>query len=434
MYNYLRVAYYLESLLRHTRWSQGQLEDYQNRRLREVVGYAYENVEFYHQKLRQFGVKPADVRTIDDLKKLPMVERDELQKNSERLVSKRFSLASLRVSSTSGSSGRPLFTYLTKAEDEFRKAKLLRPHVICGQKPWDKWVLIEPLQNIRGAGRLQRLVRFYTPVYVSIFDAPSRQVSMIEKLRPDVLDGLSNSLFLVAQEIEERGLVTIRPRFVMGGAEQLVASDRKIIERSLDAPFYDQYASEEVQMIAWQCTEKDEYHIDADSLVVEFVDEAGEEVAPGEKGELVCTSLFNRAMPFLRYRLGDLAVRSEKTDCACGRSFPLLKTIEGRKDSFVILPNGRKVPPLAFGYAMEFYRFYHDVYQYRIIQKKSNVLMFEVRKKNGAASEAEMRMELIVHMRRMLGINESEVVVDVEFVDSIPLDKSGKLRKVISEM
>jgi acyl-coenzyme A synthetase/AMP-(fatty) acid ligase len=60
--------------------------------------------------------------------------------------------------------------------------------------------------------------------------------------------------------------------------------------------------------------------------------------------------------------------------------------------------------------------------------------MFEVRKKNGAASEAEMRMELIAHMRRMLGINESEVVVDVEFVDSIPLDKSGKLRKVISDI
>ena len=137
-------------------------------------------------------------------------------------------------------------------------------------------------------------------------------------------------------------------------------------------------------------------------------------------------------MPFLRYKLGDLAVRSEKTSCRCGRSFPLLKTIEGRKDSLVTLPSGRKIPPLAFGYAMEFYKFYRNVYQYRVIQKRQNVLRFEVKKKNRPVNEEEMRVELIAHMRRMLGMDESEVVIDVEFVDSIPLDKSGKLRKVLS--
>jgi phenylacetate-CoA ligase len=269
---------------------------------------------------------------------------------------------------------------------------------------------------------------------VSIFDSPSKQVSRIEELQPDVLDGLSNSILLVAREVEEKGFETIRPKFTMGGAEQIGASDRKVIEKSFDAPFYDQYASEELQMIAWQCPEGDEYHVDADSLVVEFVDEDGEEIGPGESGELVCTSLFNYAMPFLRYKLGDLAVRSEKTICECGRSFPLLKTIEGRKDSLVTLPSGRKIPPLAFGYAMEFYKFYHNVYQYRVIQKRRNVLRFEVKKKNGAVGEEEMRTELIAHLRRVLRIDESEVTINVEFVDGILLDKSGKLRKVLSEI
>jgi hypothetical protein len=108
--------------------------------------------------------------------------------------------------------------------------------------------------------------------------------------------------------------------------------------------------------------------------------------------------------------------------------------IAGRKDSLVTLPGGRKVPPLAFGYAMEFYKFYRNVYQYRIVQKRRNVLRFEVKKKNGAVSEGEMRAELIAHLRRTLEIDESGVTIDVEFVDSIPLDKSGKLRKVISEI
>ena len=433
-YNYPRVAYYLGRLLRHTHWSQKQLQDYQDKHTRQVVRYAYENVGFYHDKMRQIRVKPDDVRAVADLKKLPLVARDELQKCGEGLVSREFRVSNLRAASTSGSSGKPLLTYLTRSEDEFRKAKLLRPHVICGQRPWDKWVLIEPLQNIKNVGQLQRLIRFYSPVYVSIFDPPSKQVSRIEELQPDVLDGLSNSILLVAREVEENGLETIRPRFIMGGAEQIDASDHKVIERSFDAPFYDQYASEELQMIAWQCPEEDEYHVDADSLVVEFVDEDGEEIGPGESGELVCTSLFNYAMPFLRYKLGDLAVRSEKTSCKCGRSFPLLKTIEGRKDSLVTLPSGRKIPPLAFGYAMEFYKFYRNVYQYRVIQKRQNVLRFEVKKKNRPVNEEEMRVELIAHIRRMLGMDESEVVIDVEFVDSIPLDKSGKLKKVLSEI
>lgn len=432
-YNYPRIAYYLECLLRHTHWTQRQLEDHQNKRLREVVRYAYENVEFYHEKLHQAGIKPEDVMTVNDLKKLPMVQRDELQKNSERLVSRQFSKSQLRAASTSGSSGKPLLTYLTKAEDDFRKAKLLRPHVICGQKPWDKWVLIEAVQNVGHVGQLQRLFNFYTPVFVSIFENPAKQASLIEELRPDVLDGHSNSLFLVAQEVE-KDLTGIKPRFIMGGADQIDASHRKLIEKIFDAPFYDQYASEELQMIAWQCPEKDEYHIDADSLIVQFVNEEGDDVEAGERGELVCTSLFNYAMPFLRYRLGDLAVRSEESVCRCGRSFPLLKTIEGRTDSLVTLPSGRKVPPLAFGYAMEFYKFYRNVYQYRIIQKAKNLLKFEVKNKNKTVNEDEMRTELIAHMRRMLGINEADVTIDVEFVDNIPLDKSGKLRKVISEI
>jgi phenylacetate-CoA ligase len=167
-YNYPRVAYYLECLLRHTHWNQWQVEDYQNKKLRAIVKYAYENVKFYHEKLDHTGLKPDDIKTVSDLKKLPMVKRDELQNSSEQLISKQFRIDRLKSVSTSGSSGKPLMTYLTKTEDEFRKAKLLRPHVVCGQKPWDKWVLIEAIQNMDHVGQLQRLFNFYTPVFVSV--------------------------------------------------------------------------------------------------------------------------------------------------------------------------------------------------------------------------------------------------------------------------
>jgi phenylacetate-CoA ligase len=433
MNNYLRILYYLSSLLRHTHWREDQLQEYRDKKVRQIVRYAYENVEFYHRKFLEIGVRPEEIRSVEDLSKLPIIRRNELQENSGKLISRSLNPAKLRVVSTSGSSGRPLFTYLSRSEDEFRKAKLLRPHVVCGQKPRDKWVLIEPTQHIENLGRLQRLLGVYSPNFVSIFDDPDKQLSDIERLDPDVLDGYSNSLFMIAQEFEERGTHRIDPRFVMGGAESIDNVSRRFLEEAFEAPFYDQYATEELQMIAWQCPGKDGYHIDADSVVVQFVSDDGNEVSPGERGELVCTSLFNRAMPFIRYALGDVGVPSAEK-CSCGRTFPMMKLVEGRKDSIVVLPNGRKIPALVFGWMMEFYKYYNNIYQYRIIQKKINLLRVIVKKKSEKVADAEMREELLRNMQVMLEISEPDVKVEIEFVDDIPLDKSGKLRKVISEI
>lgn len=434
MYNYFRIAYYAASLLRHTHWTPHQLLDYQNKKVREIVDYAYDNVSFYHEKFLHSGVKPADIKTVEDLDKLPIIRREELQTGSTKLLSNLFDHTKLNTVSTSGSSGKPLLTYLTKKEDEFRKAKLLRPHIICGQNPRDKWVLIEPPQQISHLGRLQRLLGVYTPFFVSIFEDPKKQMSAVEKLRPDVLDGYSNSLFLLAKESEKNGIETIRPKMIMGGAELIETGSRKFVEETFAAPFYDQYASEELQMIAWQCTEKQEYHIDADSIVLQVVDDEGREVAPGERGEIICTSLFNYAMPFIRYAVGDMGVLSKTSDCPCGRRFPQLKVAEGRKDAMVVLQGGRRITALTLGWIMEFYRFYRDIYHYRIIQRKKDLLTFLIKTTNSQADEKSMEAELKGHVIKMLGLEKSEVRIEVEFVDEIPPDKTGKIRKVVSEL
>ena len=434
MYNYFRVAYYVASLLRHTRWSSSELSKYQNKRVRAIVKYAYEHVPFYREKFSEVGLKPEDVKSIEDLNKLPIIGREELQRNSERLVSEEFDVGKLGVVSTSGSTGKPLFTYITKKEEEFRHAKLLRPHIVCGQKPRDRWVLLGPPQHSKKLNRLQRMFRLYSPFFVSLFDAVPEQLRSIKMLKPDVLDGYSSSLFLLAQEIANSGFDGIKPKFIMGGAELLDESSLRIIEKSFNAPYYDQYASEELQMIAWQCREKDGYHVDADTVVLQIVDEKGDEVSPGESGEIVCTSLFNYAMPFIRYALDDVGIPSEEKNCKCGRSFPLMRMVEGRKDSMVKFSNGRKVPALVFGWIMEYYKFYRWVYQYQIVQKKVDSLKVFIKKKNDRCDENAMAAELVRHMHKMLDVNESELSVVVEFVDEIPLDKSGKLRKVISEV
>jgi len=403
--------------------------------VREIIKYAYEHVPFYHEKLTELRLKPDDFKTVEDLNKLPITRREELQRSGNKIVSRQFDIKKLKIVSTSGSSGKPLFTYLTRKEEEFRHAKLLRPHIICGQKPRDKWVLLGPPQHSKKLNLVQKLFGLYAPFFVSIFDDVPKQLSRIAELDPDILDGYSSSLFLLAQELQKEGNISsIKPRFLMGGAELIDAPSRKFIEETFNAPYYDQYASEELQMIAWQCPERNGYHVDADTVVMQIVDEDGCEVAPGERGEIVCTSLFNYAMPFIRYALDDVGVSSGQTSCPCGVNFPLIQLVEGRKDSVITLPEGRKIPALVFGWIMEFYKFYRQIYQYRIVQTKIDALEFFIVKKDNRYNEMEMKAELVRHVREMLGVDESTLNITVKFVDHIPLDKSGKLRKVISNV
>ena len=434
MLNYLRIAYHLSDLIRHTRWTKEKLLEYQNIRVRKIIKYAYENVPFYRKKLRQLKLKPSEVKGVDDLYKLPVVRRKELQENLGEAISEEFDIRNLKKVSTTGSTGYPMSTFITQQEDAFRKAKLLRANTICGQRARDKWVIITAPQHQAQKHRLQSFLGVYNPIPVSVFDTADAQISAIEKIKPDVLDGYSSSIALLATKVDEKGIDTIRPRIIVGGAELIDGSERQFAERVFKAPFYDEYACVEFERLAWQCKEKTEYHIDADSVVMEFLDESGEKVAPGESGEIICTSLFNHAMPLLRYAVGDVGRISRKDDCPCGIEFPQMKVVEGRKDSIVVLPGKRALSPLAIGDCMTVFAHIDHIRQYRMIQKKEDHIRFLVELKDSKIGEDIIEAELSSHLRRTLSIPESDVAIEVEFVSEIPVDATGKLRKVISEL
>jgi phenylacetate-CoA ligase len=323
---------------------------------------------------------------------------------------------------------------MTQVENEFRKAKHLRAQMVLGQKPWHRWVTITSPLHFAETTRLQKIFKFYSVIPISVFDDVKKQVSEIKKLKPDVIDGYSNSLLILAKEIEKMSIDDVRPKFLVSGAELISLPSRSYIEKVFDAPLYDQYATVEFERIAWQCREKSEYHIDADSVVVQFVDENGEEVAPGERGEIVCTSLFNYAMPFIRYALDDIGIPSEKSECACGRTFPLMKLVEGRKTSLLSFSNGKILAPFALMLAVWTFKHYDLIDMFRVVQTEKNRLVFKLKPRGKMFDEGEIKRELEAHVRRELGLRVDEVDVDVEFVEDIPLDRSGKFRIVVSEM
>lgn len=433
MVNYVRAYYHLQCLKRRAFWPRDKLRAYRHRRLREILTYAYDNVPFYHEKFKEAGVQPSDIRTVEDLKKLPIIEKDDVRKNLDQLVSKEYDVAKLKMLRTSGSTGEPLHFYITGAEDEFRKARHLRANIACGQRMRDRWVTITSPIYFNQATKLQRTLRVFAPASVSVFDDVATQLSIIRNLKPDVLDGYASSLLLLAREVEKKNMETIKPRLIISGADLIDAHSRQLVEKVFEVPFYDQYGAAEFERLAWQCEEKAEYHIDADSVVMQFVDENGE-VGPGETGKIVCTSLFNYAMPFIRYDVGDLGKPSEDADCTCGRTFPLMKVMEGRKDAIIVLPDGRAMSSFALIAATYQLSFYKYINQFRVIQKKTNHFKFLIRMKNSSVNRKLAEKELMAHFSKVLNLKADEVNFEVEFVEDIPLDKSGKFRIVVSEL
>jgi phenylacetate-CoA ligase len=431
MPNFLRILYYLAGAMRRAYWNKNDLRRYQEKRLRSVVSYAYHFVPFYHEKFRKARVLPNDIRTLEDLSKLPIVRKDEMRfEVPDRLISREFDIKRLKIERTSGSTGKPFTTYLRSVENDWRKAIYMRANISCGQKPRDRWAVITSPRHFKDTTSIQRKIGVYAQTCISIFSTVDEQIKIISELKPDVLDGYSGSLLLLAKEVDRRGLTAIKPRIVFGTADLLDSVSYEFLGKVFEAPFYDQFGCSEVDRTAWQCPEKIGYHMDVDSVITQFVDDEGNEVSIGERGEVVYTSLFNYAMPFLRYAIGDIGIASNEK-CSCGRNFPLMEVVEGRRDSFFVLPDGRLLSPRILTNAMS--RFFEKIVQYLIVQRRVDLFKICVKKKDEVIDEKQFAAELVAHVKKMLGVDE-DMNIEVEFVNEIPSSKTGKLMAVFSEL
>ena len=438
MPNLVRIYYYLWKALRRVYWDGERLEKYENMQLRRVVRYAFENVRFYHEIFKASGVRPADIRTKSDLNKLPVIRKGDMRRYSkEDIISREFSLESLKALGTGGSTGEPFQVYISGREDDWRKAIYLRANISCGQRPRDRWVAVDVEERRVDVSRLQRLVGIFERKIVPVTWNRDTQLKTIANLKPDVLDGFSGVLWLLAKEAELRGVNAIRPRMIFGSGDLIDRSSRSYMEKVFEAPYYDQFGCTEVDRTAWQCPEQIGYHIDMDSVIMQFVDEDGEEVAPGERGEIVYTSLFNYAMPFIRYGSMDIGVPMDD-ECPCGRKLPLMKVIEGRSNSFLTFPDGHVVTPMSFIEILKAFKLVDEIHQYRVVQKSKSLIEIYVKKTGDKVDEDKVRSWLIANLLdglpRVERVDLSEVTFKVKFVDKLPLTGRGKLNVVFSNV
>jgi len=251
-------------------------------------------------------------------------------------------------------------------------------------------------------------------------------IAKMQRFQPEVVVGYSTYLAVVAEEMLDSGLKDIRPKAVMSGSNALLNSQRHLVEKAFEAPVFDRYGSRELGCIASECRCQSGFHVCAENVYVEFepLNEAGEENA--KLCRLVCTSLGNRGMPFIRYEIGDLGISGEG-ECQCGRGLPRIQALKGRTHNLLRTPSGKIIPGDAFD--LIFWHYADVVRQFQVRQTRLDEMVVRlVLAKEIRASDLEAIEQTI---KDIVGPG---VAIRLNPCDKIEVSASGKLDLTIFDV
>jgi phenylacetate-CoA ligase len=409
--------------LRKEQWLDTErLLEIQRQKLRKMLKHAYENVPYYRRLFDSVGVKPEEIKTIEDLTKIPITKKLELARLPlEEITARGTDLRKCVKRTTSGSTGILLSVYFTKEDEVFCWTVWARAFLDLGQRPWHKLAYVQFASRPR---TLYERLGIYRKYFLQAGGDPEDQVKRLAQIRPDIIRGYGMSIGLLARTTIEKGVSGITPRLVFTSGNITDSAMRMLIETAFRAKAFDFYGAEEVGCIAWECPERAGYHINIDTLVVELVKD-GRAARPGEIGRVVCTGLHSFAMPIIRYELGDVCMATDKK-CSCGRGLPLLSGIEGRLDDLFVSPGGRVFTSPSLLVRI---RHLQGIDQYRIIQETVRDIRVLLVPRKGFSEDTLNEVRKIVE--ELMG-NEYNLRIDV--VDAIPADASGKFRTLISKV
>jgi len=413
--------------LEKSQWySASQLQALQEEKMRKLIHYAYENVPYYRRVFDEHGIKPNRINHRDDLQKLPILQKEDVRNHYQELVSCKARLAFLYKCHTSGTTGKPLTLFRDLNNIAFEHALLRRQWAWAGLKTNDLYATLKGELVVSSNKRTPpfwRLNRVERKLIMSSYHLSENNAeSYIEALltyKPVGIEGYPSSVFALARLMENHS-IEYRMRGVLTSSEILSQEQRDIITKAFQCPVYDYYGMAE-RVTAIHTCEHGRYHVIPEYGITEFIPkESGFD--DGER-EIIGTSLTNYAMPLIRYRVGDLARPSEER-CPCGRAYPLVDYIVGRKDDYIVTQSGKLI-----GRLDHIFKGAQNIIESQIVQSSLNEVLLQV------VPDVHFGQEdsdyILNNARRRFG---DEMNIAIQQVTSIPRVGRGKFRAVVSEI
>ena len=429
-----RVEQHYETL-HQTQWLPAdQMRELQDEKLRRLVRHAWRNVPYYRQRLREAGLRPEDIRGQADLHKLPFLTKDDVRRHIYfDIRAENIDHAEVLRITTSGSTGRPFVCFADREQLEFRWAATLRAQEWTGYvwgdpsvRLWHQTLGMSKSQAFKERADARLSNRWFVPIFEMKEDGLDEMVRLIEEKEPVLIDGYAEAFDFLARYLKKVGRMSHQPRAIMSSAQSLPDHSRAIIEDAFGCAAFDKYGSREFSGIAYECEAHAGHHVVSEGYLVEILVD-GRPAKPGETGEVVVTDLNNYAMPFIRYRIGDLAVAMEEGVCACGRAAPRIGEIHGRVQSIIQGTDGRYVPGTFFPHLLKDYDY--AIERFQIVQDEPGAIRFLVVKGGRFSQDALEEVKAVI--RRHLG---DDLRIHTEFVQKVEMGRTGKRMASVSKL
>jgi len=417
---------YLREFERTQYLSEAELRELQLQRLKRLLAHAYKQCPFYRKQFDAAGVGPNDLRTLENLRAFPVLEKRHIQEHRDALVAANWPCDDLMPNLTGGSTGTPISFFVSRDRSWSRAAATWRHNrwagFDIGERSATLWGAARDIPQNTWKKRLRNLLidRQITLDTGNITESKLQAFhAALKRFRPKTIVAYANSVALLARYIKSRQLPAYQPHSIITTAEVLEASARTLIEEVFGCRVFNRYGCREVSVVASECLEHNGLHVMAEGLFVEVVRGNGP-AKPGELGAVLVTDLLNLAMPLVRYRIGDMAV-ADDTACACGRGLPRLRTVEGRVTDFLVGTDGRLVSGAVLTVCVVAKR--PTLGQVQLWQDTPGRVLYKIRSNDGRPpSQADLQF-LETETRRYLG---DDAKVEYEFVDELPCEPSGK--------
>ena len=410
----IRIATQLATVNRSQWWPADKIRHYQEQLLVGTLRYAIERVPYY----RDLGIEGHRITSAADLSRFPVLTKSTLQDNQTRMLADGFSLDTCKTSTTSGSTGEPTTSAFDKNTWLLSKYTLKIRRLLAHGVGIGKRVLLvsemhpEEIANtssIFGAGLL------FGQRYVSIHEPVSKGLQVMRSFRPHALYAFPSYLAELLEYSEQHQESLPSLGVIFTSSEVLSEGLRRRLVETFSADVCDVYGNTEFKEVAWQCR-SGRYHINFESTWVETVDEADDQF-----GTVLLTTLVNRAMPLIRYQVGD-RVRIGTDECDCGRSGPWLAAVSGREIDMLFLADGRKLSPYLLTSLIELDP---GIRRYQIVQESpSDLRVRYISPAEGAVNEMQLE-------RSLTGVLGNSMQIRFERVANLPRTARGKQKVFI---
>jgi len=407
-------------------WTTEQIHTYQWEQLSALLHQAYNHVPHYKKLFQKQRMAPSTIKSYEDFQNLPLLDKATVQAQANDFKATNYPGSAFEETNTGGSTGFSLQFSIEKGvwfAKHLAYLKILLQRGGCDvldtsvqligrEKPWEYRPLSRTLVLSSYQMTEQNLPRY---------------INKIMRLQPSYVIGYPSAMTMLAAYMKQHSVEVKGLKAIFAFGETIYDWQREFLEGFFHCRVHSQYGQREQCVMAGTCEKANTYHIFPDYGFVELIDRNGQPVTKeGQSGEIVATGFHTGIFPFIRYKTGDIAVFTSHR-CECGRKVPLLKSVEGRVQDFMISKTGRLVPLM--GVLQLISRSSAHMQEYQLYQDHEGELVLRIVKKVGFSDDDVSKIKENIRTRL-----KDEFSLSLEYMDSIPRTIRGKYQFFVQKL